>query len=227
MRPKKGRASAVYGMLLACLPISAHASGEQPQYTSGQLTASAVPAYWLDSESDDQRRPAIQIGRAVDLAGKEVGLIGQANSAVSSARLPYPDRFPPEDVFTPGLPLKNVRLTSGFGTRWHPTLGSKRFHSGVDLKASMGMPVYAASSGKVEMAGQADGYGIMVSIQHAEAMQTRYAHLSALAVEAGERVEQGQIIGYVGSTGRSTGPHLHFEMRQAGRPVDPVSYWSL
>jgi murein DD-endopeptidase MepM/ murein hydrolase activator NlpD len=106
-----------------------------------------------------------------------------------------------------------ARITSVFGWRNHPITGDRRFHSGTDLGAPMGTPVLAAATGQVETAGWLGGYGLTVTINHPSAEQTLYAHLSELYVQPGQRVEQGSVIGRVGSTGNSTGPHLHFEVR--------------
>jgi murein DD-endopeptidase MepM/ murein hydrolase activator NlpD len=120
------------------------------------------------------------------------------------------------------LPVSG-RVTSGFGSRFHPILGYERFHAGVDLKAVWGTPIVAAADGRVVSAGWRGGYGQLVSIAHAGGIQTMYGHMSRIAAFAGEAVRQGQVIGYVGSTGLSTGPHLHFEVLKNGRPVNPLS----
>jgi murein DD-endopeptidase MepM/ murein hydrolase activator NlpD len=106
-----------------------------------------------------------------------------------------------------------ARITSVFGWRNHPITGDRRFHAGTDLGAPMGTPVLAAATGQVETAGWLGGYGLTVTINHPSAEQSLYAHLSELYVQPGQRVEQGTVIGRVGSTGNSTGPHLHFEVR--------------
>ncbi|WP_414548714.1 peptidoglycan DD-metalloendopeptidase family protein [Anabaena sp. CCY 0017] len=106
-----------------------------------------------------------------------------------------------------------ARISSVFGWRTHPISGDRRFHAGTDLAAPTGTPVVAASDGTVETANWMGGYGLTVTVNHASAQQTLYAHLSELFVQPGQRVEQGTIIGRVGSTGNSTGPHLHFEVR--------------
>ena len=106
-----------------------------------------------------------------------------------------------------------ARISSVFGWRTHPITGDRRFHSGTDLAAPMGTPVVAAADGKVETANWLGGYGLTVIMNHASAQQTLYAHMSELFVQPGQRVEQGTVIGRVGSTGNSTGPHLHFEVR--------------
>lgn len=121
-------------------------------------------------------------------------------------------------------PLEGARLTSGFGMRVHPVLGRRKAHKGIDLAAPTGTPVYATADGIVGKAQWFSSYGLYVRIDHGAALETRYAHLSKLAVEAGERVNKGDLIGYVGSTGRSTGPHLHYEVRIDGVAVDPMPY---
>ncbi|MEA5466254.1 M23 family metallopeptidase [Leptothoe sp. PORK10 BA2] len=106
-------------------------------------------------------------------------------------------------------------LTSLFGWRMHPIFGAQRFHAGTDVGAPLGTPVVATQAGQVSLADMAGGYGLMVVLRHqGNTLESRYAHLSRLLVQAGEWVEQGEVIGLVGSTGYSTGPHLHFELRQ-------------
>ena len=120
------------------------------------------------------------------------------------------------------LPVSG-RVTSGFGERFHPILGYARMHKGVDLAASYGAPIAAAGPGKVVSAGWAGGYGREVVIAHGGGIQTRYGHMSRLAAQVGQMVSQGQVIGYVGSSGLSTGPHVHYEVLKNGRPVNPMS----
>ena len=113
------------------------------------------------------------------------------------------------------------RLTSGFGMRRHPILGYRRMHSGVDFSARYGTPIVAVTDGRVSAAGRMGGCGIAVRLSHGNGLSTRYCHMSRMAVNSGQQVRRGQVIGYVGSTGLSTGAHLHYEMYRNGRAVDP------
>jgi murein DD-endopeptidase MepM/ murein hydrolase activator NlpD len=121
-------------------------------------------------------------------------------------------------------PLQFRRVSSGFGSRYHPLLHSWRHHEGVDFAAPYGTPVRATADGIVTRVGREEGgYGNVIDVRHANGIRTRYGHLSSFArgLHTGERVEQGETIGYVGSTGLSTGPHLHYEFLVYGRPTNP------
>lgn len=121
-------------------------------------------------------------------------------------------------------PLDRGYLSSGYGMRKHPVLKRRARHKGVDIAAPTGTPIYATADGIVGRANWFSSYGLFVKIDHGAQLETRYAHMSKLAVNAGERVKKGDLIGYVGSTGRSTGPHLHYEVRIAGEAVNPMPY---
>lgn len=122
------------------------------------------------------------------------------------------------------MPVDGVRLSSSFGMREHPVLGGRRAHKGVDLAAPTGTPIYATADGVVEKAEWFSGYGLYVQLDHGAQLETRYGHMSRLNVASGQRVRKGDVIGYVGSTGRSTGPHLHYEVRIAGEAMNPIPY---
>lgn len=142
-------------------------------------------------------------------------------SAVRSAA-PAPAR---RAVAIPSLnPVEGVRLSSGYGMRTHPVLGGRRAHKGIDLAAPTGTPIRATADGTVNMADWNGGYGLYVELNHGGDLETRYGHMSRIAVAPGQQVRKGDVIGYVGSTGRSTGPHLHYEVRVAGQSVNPMLY---
>jgi murein DD-endopeptidase MepM/ murein hydrolase activator NlpD len=117
-----------------------------------------------------------------------------------------------------------VEFTSGFGVRSDPFLGRPAMHTGLDFRAAMGDPVRATANGKVVSSGWAGGYGRMVEVDHGNGLSTRYGHLSEIGVKLGDQIRIGQVIGAVGSTGRSTGPHLHYETRIDGDAVDPQKF---
>jgi murein DD-endopeptidase MepM/ murein hydrolase activator NlpD len=140
--------------------------------------------------------------------------MGGALAPMTTSRVSIPSR----------MPVEGVRLTSDFGMRTHPVLGGRRGHKGVDLAGPTGTPVIATADGVVSKAEWFSSYGLYISLEHGAEIQTRYGHMSRLNVYAGQRVRKGDVIGYVGSTGRSTGPHLHYEVRIAGLAVNPVPY---
>ena len=119
-------------------------------------------------------------------------------------------------------PCRRSRISSRFGYRKDPFTGRRTFHNGVDLVPGYGATVYASMPGRVTYSGRMGGYGKLVVIDHGNGYSTRYGHLSRISVKKGKRVGQRQRIGYVGNTGRSTGAHLHFEVREKGKPLDPA-----
>jgi len=122
-------------------------------------------------------------------------------------------------------PIDGARLTSGYGMRRHPILGYSRMHPGLDFAAPTGTPIMAAGDGVVEYAGRKGNYGNYIRIRHPNEYHTVYAHMSRFAsgIRSGARVRQGETIGYVGSTGMSTGPHLHYEVHHRGEHVNPAT----
>lgn len=173
----------------------------------------------------------VTFGRALDLTGQRPAyalrssISGFGSAVAFSSRKPRPAAAAMASLrsltLPAGMPLAARSLTSGFGMRSHPLLGGRRWHSGIDLAAPTGTPIAATGDGIVGLADWAGGYGLLVSIEHGGGLQTRYGHLSQLAVQRGQSVRRGDVIGYVGSTGRSTGPHLHYEMRINGAAIDP------
>jgi len=120
--------------------------------------------------------------------------------------------------------VQGKRISSSFGSRIHPITGKRSYHDGVDIAAAHGNGVYAYSNGRVVSAGYNGGYGYNIVVDHGNGIKTRYAHLSKISVKAGQKVETGQRIGSVGSTGTSTGSHLHFEVIKNGKTVNPLNY---
>jgi murein DD-endopeptidase MepM/ murein hydrolase activator NlpD len=137
-----------------------------------------------------------------------------------------PAEAPPAAAQTADTQVKLPRLSSRYGYRQDPLGEGHRFHAGIDIPGPAGAPVLASAAGVVTFAGSAGGYGRMVEIDHGGGLRTRYAHLAVIAVSQGVRVPVGAAIGRMGSTGRSTGTHLHFEVRRDGRAVDPLAYLS-
>lgn len=121
-------------------------------------------------------------------------------------------------------PVENVKLTSSFGVRSDPFHGSAAMHAGVDIPGPMGTPIYATADGVIGRAGRFGGYGNLITVNHGKGIETRYGHLSKILVAANTRVRRGQLIGLMGSTGRSTGSHLHYEVRIDGAAVNPMPF---
>ncbi|WP_461373169.1 murein hydrolase activator EnvC family protein [Candidatus Aquicultor sp.] len=159
-------------------------------------------------ELEQQRQQAQKLGLQSNNSS------GRSSNSVSS------ERSSPKGFIWP----VHARITSPFGWRYHPVLKYSRMHTGIDLGVGSGTPVHAAKSGKVIIAGWMGGYGNVVVIDHGGGMSTLYGHNSKLDVNVGQTVEQGQVISHSGSTGLSTGPHLHFEIRVNGNPQDPVKF---
>lgn len=152
-----------------------------------------------------------------------------ANSTFSIA-LPSPLNSPGSSSFhdltnmPSRMPVSASAITSDFGWRRNPISGNFQPHRGMDLAAPSGTPIVATMDGTVAAAGWHGGYGLLVSLDNVEGLETRYGHLSRLAVSEGQQVRKGDVIGYVGSTGNSTGPHLHYEIRVGGQAIDPARY---
>jgi murein DD-endopeptidase MepM/ murein hydrolase activator NlpD len=123
-----------------------------------------------------------------------------------------------------GWPVGGGWISSGFGVRADPFSGHQAVHDGVDIASHLGSPVLAVGDGVVSHSGEKAGYGVLVEVTHESGLITRYAHTSATLVKVGDRVKKGQSIALVGSSGRSTGPHLHFEVVRNGRAVNPMKY---
>lgn len=232
-------------LLLGTIPASAQAAQASP------ALAYEVPASACPSQFDKVTAPARLALTADRHAGQLVAETGRltldgpapatgandkaavaADSACQTATPPpaptvslaaMTARIPRMPTFGLRKPLIAGRVTSGFGLRVHPLLGGLRMHSGIDLAAPMGSPIIATDGGTVSTAGWQGGYGLAVTIDHANGLRTRYGHMSRISVAPGQSVRQGQVIGLVGSTGRSTGPHLHYEVLFRGQTINPAT----
>nr|WP_296678406.1 M23 family metallopeptidase [Novosphingobium sp.] len=173
----------------------------------------AAQAAKAQNQGDEEFRRLFSSWKSLDKAG----IVSTTAAAVTS--------FRPRGVSVPSrMPVMGAALTSGYGMRIHPVLGGRRAHKGIDLAMPTGTPVYATADAVVSKAERFSSYGLYISLEHGGDIQTRYGHLSRIAVAAGQSVHKGDVIGYVGSTGRSTGPHLHYEVRVGGLSVNPVPY---
>jgi murein DD-endopeptidase MepM/ murein hydrolase activator NlpD len=202
---------------LACMafttPALANSSAAAADVTAPLRAAQAAKAQ--SQGGDEEFRRLFSSWKSLDKAGL-------VNTSVTNASAAS---FRPSSVSIPSrMPVVGAALTSGYGMRWHPVLGGRRAHKGVDLAMPIGTPVYATADAVVSKAERFSSYGLFISLEHGADIQTRYGHLSRIAVAAGQTVHKGDLIGYVGSTGRSTGPHLHYEVRVGGVAVNPIPY---
>jgi len=178
----------------------------------------------LDEEREDEREILAQMAEErakvdAEIAGA-VAEIARQEAAAAAARLAAIN-----STGTYMWPSTTTKITSGFGPRKSPTAGASTNHPGVDIGAAYDSKVFAADSGEITRAEYSSSYGNYIMINHGKGRVTLYAHMSRLAVKKGDTVTQGTTIGYVGSTGISTGPHLHFEIYSGGERVDPLSYF--
>jgi len=174
-----------------------------------------------------ERSLRVAVSRASDLVGRPMyadrSTVGTSATQVSFSDRPVVSVIDTGATLVGSLPLRGARLSSRFGYRLDPLAGDWRLHSGVDLAAPFGTPVLATQAGIVRYAAWRGGYGLLVELEHSGGLETRYGHLSRINVRAGEAIGAGEVLGYVGSTGNSTGPHLHYETRLNGRAYDPIT----
>lgn len=184
-------------------------SNDLPPPSSGGPLVSAQPITEADLEAAITDMMALLDQRDDYLSGLEAKVLQQSVL---------------KDMLPNSSPVSAAYNSSSFGWRIDPFTGNKAFHEGLDFTANTGTPIRAAADGIVSVATRTPDYGNIVKIDHGSGLETRYAHASKLLVQAGERVVKGQVIAEVGSTGRSTGPHLHYEIRLNGSPLDPRQY---
>lgn len=178
------------------------------------LMAAAAPAHATD---DDDPYGDVS----------ETSPLGQGDAAFASlfSSMERLDGSAKSAAYIPsGRPVEKLSLTSNFGVRSDPFNGGARMHKGIDIPGPIGTPIRATADGIVSRSGWASGYGNLVQISHGSGMETRYGHMSKLLVAANSFVKRGQIIGLMGSTGRSTGSHLHYEVRVEGAAVNPLPF---
>ena len=201
--------SALYGLKQSRLAKSAATAPPVSVDTNGNFTDAAYTASLDQLASLRTTALSGRLSRAF-----EIGLSPSGNSGDNWLNMAdAPSLWP---VVGP--------ITSSFGERQDPFNGEGAFHAGIDISSSFGQPVRAAADGVVVTAGLASGYGREIMVDHGSGIETLYGHLSGFAITSGEQVKRGQIIGYVGTSGRSTGPHLHYEVRIRNTPVNPHKY---
>lgn len=189
----------------------------------------------LKGDFDFEERPAVggpeEIGNAQTRVPDFLRALEELSHAIESKSVQLQrlesamiDRKLKSEVTPTGWPVDGGWMSSGFGLRADPFTGRQTYHEGVDIANKLGSPIRAMAAGVVVHAGHKDGYGLMVEVKHDHGMSTRYAHAKELLVQVGDKIERGDDLALVGSSGRSTGPHLHFEVLQNGRPINPARF---
>lgn len=203
--------SAATMMAAAGVMISGGASAEAPETTQVSTTTNHVPAGGpLISAASPEARGDI----AADAQFRSLFMSWKKLDGGNTGAIPIPSV----------QPVSNLKFTSNFGIRSDPFRGTAAMHAGVDIPGPIGTPIYATADGIVSHAGRQGGYGNLVEINHGKGIATRYGHLSRIIVADNARVKRGQLIAMMGSTGRSTGSHLHYEVRIDGHAVNPVPF---
>jgi len=197
--------------------LTAAANLDEGEFDFGQIPAVGGPA----QSSPDQVYSAPDFLSAIDELSTQIDSREQQLNFID---LLLSKRNLLQDAVVAGAPVTQARITSGFGYREDPFTGRRAFHAGIDFGAPEGTKVNSVAAGVVNWAGRHPEYGNMVEIRHGNGLVTRYAHNKTLLVKPGDVVKKGQVIALSGSTGRSTAPHVHFEVYKNGRVVDPASY---
>ena len=197
---------------VSALGMMAAVSAAAPAYANSAANASDT----FRVKPEDLKANQTALGVSDPEFRALAGSWGKINGAVSKI-----------EVAVPSInPVEIMKFSSGFGYRNAPTRGASRNHKGIDIPGPVGTPIYATADGMIGRAQWVSGYGKYVEIEHGNAVQTRYGHLSAMNVVPGQRIRKGDVLGYMGSTGRSTGSHLHYEVRIAGEAINPTSFLS-
>ncbi|WP_443026699.1 M23 family metallopeptidase [Sphingomonas sp. Leaf21] len=181
-------------------PVAPTAPHQAPAAVGGEFIPANSAEASADLRTDQQFRTIFQTWKKMDTLQKGVIAIPSVH------------------------PVEKLQFTSNFGIRSDPFRGTAAMHAGVDIPGPVGTPIYATADGIVDHAGWQGGYGNLVEVNHGKGIATRYGHLSKILVADGTRVTRGQLIALMGSTGRSTGPHLHYEVRMDGHAVNPIPF---
>ena len=189
---------------LVCASLALVTAGNAGATTVATATTAATATTGTAAEADMADVQANQQFRSLFNTWKKLDAVEQPAIAIPSAQ-----------------PVEALTYTSNFGVRSDPFHGGARMHAGVDISGPLGTPVYATADGVVGRAERSGGYGNLVELEHGKGIQTRYGHLSKILVVSGDRIRRGQLIALMGSTGRSTGSHLHYEVRMDGHAVNP------
>ncbi len=166
-----------------------------------------------------------ETARNMDILLKKIEFQSKSFADIKAASLGKEKEFASIPAIQPIAEKNMTRMASGFGSRFHPILKIHKMHKGIDFAAPTGTPIYATADGIVKSAGSSNGYGNMVMINHGNGYETLYGHMSKIKVRNGQRVKRGDIIGNVGSTGMSTGAHLHYEIHENGNVINPLNYF--
>ncbi|KJD46505.1 M23 family metallopeptidase [Paenibacillus terrae] len=222
---KYGKSSATSSSKAAMTPLSWDASG----YTGGELITVHENTAMLTRQAMDDFQEIESlldtVERTVPRSIQQANAVQQNLEQKQAAQLLQTRRLALAEQGKPSAwPVSSRQMTSSFGYRSDPFTGKSAFHSGMDIAGQTGDPVYAAGAGTVLEAASSGARGKCIIIQHPDGFQSWYMHLSGMQVTPGERVRKGQTIGLLGSTGRSTGPHLHFQIVKHSQPVDPLLY---
>lgn len=207
----------IKGKKVSSAPVSLASRGD---YERGALPGAERGAESAAEPVAEDGALAVQTESRLDELVRAADDMATSFSSLRRSAISYRDRL---DHTPSGWPARG-RVTSSFGRRRHPVTGRIQAHDGIDISAPTGTPIRATADGTVRFSGTQAGYGRMLIIDHGHGLQTVYAHNSRNAVRVGQRVKRGQIIAYVGSTGTSTGPHVHYEVRASGKPVNPRNY---
>ena len=221
-------AAVATGVSALVIPAVAFANSSANADIAAPLRAAQAAKQSALASGDSEFRQLFASWRALD---KSAGFIAAGIPAPSFGGTGFSTNSINANSFNPGkvsipsrMPVDSPKFTSGFGMRWHPVTGGRHAHKGIDLAVPTGTPVHAPADGMIARAEWFSSYGLYVQIEHGGNLETRYGHMSRLNVAAGQMIHKGDVIGFVGTTGRSTGPHLHYEVRVAGVAVNPIPY---